>query len=80
MLRCNTDTQAGLVNGAIHTVHSVSPKYVTVQFDHVSEPYKMEMVKRRFMVMKPFCVYQKQFPFILAYAITIHKCQGPSLD
>ena len=40
----------------------------------------MEMVKSRFMVMKNYCVYQKQFPLILAYAVTIHKCQGLSLD
>jgi len=32
------------------------------------------------MVMKNFYVYRKRFPLILAYAVTIHKCQGLSLD
>ena len=32
------------------------------------------------MIMKNFYVYRKQYPMILAYAVTIHKCQGLSLD
>jgi len=32
------------------------------------------------MLMKSFHVYRKQFPLILAYTVTIHKCQGLSLD
>ena len=32
------------------------------------------------MVMRNLYVYTEQFPLILAYAVTIHKCQGLSLD
>ena len=51
MLRCNIDTKAGLVNGAIGTVLAITTRHVTVQFDQISTLYSVEMVKRRFMII-----------------------------
>ena len=56
MLRCNTDAKTGLVNGAIGTVLSITVSHVTVQFDHISEPYKVEKVRSRFIRLAKPCV------------------------
>ena len=80
MLRRNIDTSIGLVNGALGTVISIKAHHIGVQFDNIQKPYQVTKVKSRFMVMKKIYVHRMQFPLILAFAVTIHKCQRLSLN
>uniref|UniRef100_A0A1X7UDI8 OTU domain-containing protein n=1 Tax=Amphimedon queenslandica TaxID=400682 RepID=A0A1X7UDI8_AMPQE len=80
MLRCNIDVTVGLVYGAIGTVMGIYATRISIKFDHIDIPCDIERVTSRFMLSKNLYIHRKQFPLILSYAITIHKCQGLSLD
>uniref|UniRef100_A0A1X7VK01 ATP-dependent DNA helicase n=1 Tax=Amphimedon queenslandica TaxID=400682 RepID=A0A1X7VK01_AMPQE len=80
MLRYNIDVTVGLVNGAIGTVMVIYATRISIKFYHIDVPCEIERVTSRSMLSRNLYVHRKQFPLILSYAITIHKCQGLSLD
>lgn len=79
MLLKNLDVSMGLVNGALGTVIDCSKNYVTVKFDST------ELVRNIIRDIQSFeylgATYSRQqLPLTLAYACTIHKSQGLTLD
>uniref|UniRef100_A0A1X7U4N0 ATP-dependent DNA helicase n=1 Tax=Amphimedon queenslandica TaxID=400682 RepID=A0A1X7U4N0_AMPQE len=46
----------------------------------IEVPCDIERVTSRFMLSKNLYLHRKEFSLILFYAITIHKCQGLSLN
>lgn len=78
MLLINIDVKMGLVNGSIGTVLKITPENISVTFnnnltidipphDFEYEDYEVQLNR-------------KQFPLTLAYAISIHKSQGSTID
>ena len=75
MLRRNLDTTQGLENGALGTVSAITKEYIQVTFDHTPNlQFKIERIRSKFQILRRFYVYRKQFPLILTFAVTIHKC------
>jgi hypothetical protein len=88
MLRRNIDIGSGLVNGALGTIIKInySEKEVNlienleIKFDNMNENTKIERITADFECGKNTYMSRTQFPIHLAWAITIHKCQGLTLD
>ncbi|KAK7305034.1 hypothetical protein VNO77_42933 [Canavalia gladiata] len=94
MLVKNLDTEHGLVNGATGVVVGFSWSSVKREdLDGICNDNVLPMVKfdsGQFMTVKPATWHvmdgykvvacRKQIPLILAWAMSIHKCQGMTLD
>jgi ATP-dependent exoDNAse (exonuclease V) alpha subunit len=88
MLLKNLDVELKLVNGSVGIVTEMYPEFVTVKFaDGLTqsiEPQKWELRQIEddgLGNMKPTIVAsRKQIPLKLAWALTVHKSQGQTLD
>lgn len=90
VMAVRNDPQKRWVNGSLGTIIDLSPEEVFVRFDsgpqvRKIEPEKWDMINYKWsevdqkMVETTTASFQ-QMPLILAWAVTIHKAQGLSLD
>lgn len=86
MVTWNIDTEQGIVNGTRGIIHKIHPNYVDIELmdgrilpiNYISVEYD-EPIDRMDNPLRTV-VGIEYLPIRLAYALTIHKCQGVTLD
>jgi len=77
MLIANVNQELGLVNGRLGIVTEMNASWVTVRFKC---GYETKIDTHEWKLEDNEHISRCQIPLILAYAITIHKCQGSTLE
>lgn len=80
MLLINLDQTLGLINGSLGTVSMCSDGMVEVNFDNGETISLCKQRVSEIRVNDTLIAYREQIPLRLAWAISIHKSQGMTLE